>query len=323
MIAKFSPDITQLLAFSREEAERLHNDSVTPIHLLLAIMRMKDNEAQAVLAQLQPDMLELKEQLEARARAHSVLITPNTMDMNLNPEANRIMRLCELEAKCMRSEMVETIHILLAIMKASGNEASDVLEQSNISYRTIADKVSEKCQTTSQPTNETGEADEADEDELEMAGDTTPPTTTKQTQKRPVGKTPNIDNFGFDLTKAAAEGLLDPVVGREMEMERVVQILCRRKKNNPILIGLPGVGKSAIVEGLATRIVQHKVSRSLWGKRLIVLDMAAVVAGTKYRGQFEERIRAIMMELKANPDIIAFIDEIHTIIGAGNASGQM
>ncbi len=319
MTTNFSPDTFNILNFSKEEASRLHCGSVSPLHLLLGIIRHTDNKASQLLAYYLPDgITTLKSQLEMTARQHQVLISPTPADMNFDTQANRIMRLCKLEASLMKSESIEPIHVLLAILKANDNEASDILQRMDITYEKV-----NRQQTTD---NGQWSGDESDDDEEEMepvsAGLEGSVISIRQ-QKKQESKTPALDSFGTDLTQMAAEDLLDPVVGREKEIERVSQILNRRKKNNPILIGEPGVGKSAIVEGLAQRIIDHKISRTLWNKRLVVLDLASVVAGTKYRGQFEERLRCIMMELKQNPDVIVFIDEIHTLIGAGNASGSM
>ena len=327
-MTKFSPDMTFVLGFSKEEAERLHNDSVTPVHLLLGILRHNRNNALDILQNLQPDIPFLKQELERSARMHQVLIVPNHNDLNFDVKASRIMRLCALEARLMKSDVIDTEHVLLAIMKASDNEASNILEQMNITYQDLVNASQPQKDTMSnQPTtNNLNEIDDEDEEESFSFSSSTPSQDKQATvtaAPKSVAKTPVLDNFGTDLTRAAAEGLLDPVVGREKEIERVAQILSRRKKNNPILIGQPGVGKSAIVEGLALRIVQHRISRSLWNKRVIVLDLSSVVAGTKYRGQFEERIRSIVAELQKNPDTIIFIDEIHTIVGAGSAPGTM
>jgi ATP-dependent Clp protease ATP-binding subunit ClpC len=217
--------------------------------------------------------------------------------------------------------MIDTQHILLAILKASDNEASEILELQNISYSDVASIAHPQ---SIQRNMSEEEDDEEDDDMTPTASRSSNDASSRTQTAKPVqGKTPVLDNFTTDLTKAAEEGLLDPVIGREKEIERVAQILSRRKKNNPILIGQPGVGKSAIVEGLAIRIAQHRVSRQLWDKRVLVLDLSSVVAGTKYRGQFEERIRNIVQELQKNPNTIIFIDEIHTMVGAGNASGSM
>ena len=317
--------MTYVLSFSKEEAERLHNDCVTPVHLLLGILRHSGNHAINILKQLQPDLPLLKQELEQTARQHQVLISPNQNDLNFDVKASRIMRLCVLEARLMQSDIIDTEHILLAIMKASDNDASNILERMNITYQDLAEATRPQIDSNKN-TDFNDDADYSYDEEEGMAAmaDGSGQSVTQTTQiKKDTGKTPVLDNFGLDLTKAAAEGLLDPVIGREKEIERVAQILSRRKKNNPILIGQPGVGKSAIVEGLAIRIVQHRISHILWDKRVIVLDMASVVAGTKYRGQFEERIRSIVNELQKNPNIIIFIDEIHTIVGAGSAAGTM
>ena len=318
MTKNFSPETFNILNFSKEEASRLHCGSVSPLHLLLGILRHTDNKARQLLAYYLPDgITTLKSQLELTARQHQVLISPTPADMNFDTQANRIMRLCKLEASLMKSESIEPLHVLLAILKANDNEASDILQRLDITY--------EKIQTPSNSSmNDNWNDDDDDEEDMEpvsagLEGNVIP----VRVQKKQDSKTPALDNFGTDLTQMAAEGLLDPVIGREKEIERVAQILNRRKKNNPILIGEPGVGKSAIVEGLAQRIIDHRISRTLWNKRIVVLDLASVVAGTKYRGQFEERLRCIIKELQQNPKVIVFIDEIHTLIGAGNAAGSM
>ena len=316
MTTNFSPDTFNILNFSKEEASRLHCGSVSPLHLLLGIIRHTDNKASQLLAYYLPDgVAQLKTQLEMTARQHQVLISPTPADMNFDTQANRIMRLCKLEASLMKSETIEPIHVLLAILKANDNEASDILQRLDITY--------EKVNSQQTPDNRLPNDEDDDEDLEPVSAGLEGNVISVRMQKKQESKTPALDNFGTDLTFMAAQDLLDPVVGREKEIERVAQILNRRKKNNPILIGEPGVGKSAIVEGLAQRIVNHRVSRTLWNKRIVVLDLASVVAGTKYRGQFEERLRCIMNELKQNPDVIVFIDEIHTLVGAGNAAGSM
>ena len=321
MTNKFSPDMTNVLCFCKEEAERLHNDKVTPIHLLLAILRHEDNQAKKMLNQLHADLHEIKYQSESVARKHQVIDTPGTEEINLDAQATRILRLCVLEARLLQAEQIDTQHVLLAILKSSGNDASEILERNNISYKDVANLINP--QAMQHNVDDEGDEEEEDGDLMPTAGKAAQPSVRQQPTKTEKGKTPVLDNFTTDLTQAAEDGLLDPIIGREKEIERLAQILGRRKKNNPILIGQPGVGKSAIVEGLATRIVQRKVSRQLWDKRVLTLDLSSVVAGTKYRGQFEERIRNIIQELQKNPDIIIFIDEIHTIVGAGNASGSM
>ena len=325
MTTNFSPDTFNILNFSKEEASRLHCGSVSPLHLLLGILRHTDNKANQMLAYHLPDgMPALKKELETTARQHQVLISPMPADMNFDTQANRVMRLCKLEASLMKSESIEPLHVLLAILKADDNEASEILHRLDITYDKMACVNASENSNSNSADNDSTAFDSNDDEEMEpisAGGDSS--AVSIRIQKKNGSKTPALDNFGTDLTKIAQEGLLDPVVGRDKEIERVAQILSRRKKNNPILIGEPGVGKSAIVEALALRINAHRISRSLWNKRIVVLDMASVVAGTKYRGQFEERLRCIIKELQQNPDIIVFIDEIHTIVGAGNASGSM
>ena len=318
MISKrFSPEVTAMLSLSREEALRLYNDKVTPALLMLGMIRQK-SQAIGLLSQMSVDIPRLKEQLEGLARETSGDAVCTTDEMALDETASRIIRLSVLESVVTKSETIEVIHILLAILREESNEANKLLIEQNITYQRLTQTLYPQMDVTA-GYNFTEEKD--DEDEEELSGNTQGIGTT--TAQQPGDQTPVLDKFGTDLTQAAQERLLDPVVGREREIERVAQILSRRKKNNPILIGEPGVGKSAIVEGLAQRIVEHRISRALWGKRVVVLDLGAVVAGTKYRGQFEERMRAIMIELQKHPEVIIFIDEIHTIIGAGSAAGTM
>ena len=323
MATKFSPDMSMVLAFSKEEAERLNNGSVTPSHILLAMLRHKENSAVSVLQKLNIDLQVLKRRLEESTQDSRLLIAPSINDMDFDLNASRVIRLGALEARLMHSESIDTIHLLLAILKANDCQASNIMSEMNVTYASLAQIAHNNKEQKNREDNENKNTDEeavveyVTPEEDSPAASSTPRNTSSDTQ------TPLLDNFGTDLTKAAQENLLDPVVGRENEIERVAQILCRRKKNNPILIGEPGCGKSAIVEGLAQLIVKHRISRSLWDKRIVMLDMACVVAGTKYRGQFEERIRSISNELKNNPNVIVFIDEIHTIVGAGNAEGSM
>lgn len=323
MATKFSPDMSMVLAFSKEEAERLNNGSVTPSHILLAMLRHKENSAVSVLQKLNIDLQVLKRRLEESTQDNRLLIAPSINDMDFDLNASRVIRLGALEARLMHSESIDTIHLLLAILKANDCQTSNIMSEMNVTYASLAQIAHNNKEQKNREDNENKNTDEeavveyVTPEEDSPAASSTPRNTSSDTQ------TPLLDNFGTDLTKAAQENLLDPVVGRENEIERVAQILCRRKKNNPILIGEPGCGKSAIVEGLAQLIVKHRISRSLWDKRIVMLDMACVVAGTKYRGQFEERIRSISNELKNNPNVIVFIDEIHTIVGAGNAEGSM
>ena len=315
--------MSMVLAYSKEEAERLNNGSVTPSHILLAMLRHKENSAVSVLQKLNIDLQVLKRRLEESTQDNRLLIAPSINDMDFDLNASRVIRLGALEARLMHSESIDTIHLLLAILKANDCQASNIMSEMNVTYASLAQIAHNNKEQKNREDNENKNTDEeavveyVTPEEDSPAASSTPRNTSSDTQ------TPLLDNFGTDLTKAAQENLLDPVVGRENEIERVAQILCRRKKNNPILIGEPGCGKSAIVEGLAQLIVKHRISRSLWDKRIVMLDMACVVAGTKYRGQFEERIRSISNELKNNPNVIVFIDEIHTIVGAGNAEGSM
>ncbi len=325
---RFSERMTNIVNFSREEANRLKNSNITPEHLLLGILREGNGKAIELLKIQNVDILELKNHLEDTLKFSAVEGLPAIVDLPLNAEAGRIMRISLLEARLLKNELVDSEHLLLAILKDNNTDAASTLTECGLDYQKTLNLIQQK-QTNIQDGMGYTEDDDLENEEDDNYKKTSNPvgsqhhtqqaTSTPRTQK----DTPALNNFGTDITKAAAEGKLDPVVGREKEIERVAQILSRRKKNNPILIGEPGVGKSAIVEGLAMRIVQQKVSRMLFNKRVVMLDLAAVVAGTKYRGQFEERLRTIMKELQSNPDIILFIDEIHTIIGAGAASGSM
>ncbi len=315
---KFSKDMTSLFAFSKEEAERTECDNVSPEHLLLGMLRQNVSNATRMMHRTQPDLLELKRHLEKVTREHRVTSVPDRNEMELNHEATRLMRLSVLEARAQRSEQVDTEHLLKAMLKDNGSSIQQVLKEHGLTSESVCGDVQNGYGQSTDA--EGGDAEGGGKYEMSDAGAAATPSLTK---KKAGSGTPVLDNFCTDLTDKARKGELDPVVGREKEMERVAQILARRKKNNPILIGEPGVGKSAIVEGLAQRIVQHKVSRQLWDKRILTLDMAAMVAGTKFRGQFEERIRNLLLELENNPDIIIYIDEIHTIIGAGGSQGSM
>ena len=329
---QFSPKISEVLIYSKEEAIRLHNDCVAPEHLLLGLIREGEGKAIQILRLLNLDFKSVKLRAEQSVQNASANGTDNSAEIILSEKAAKIMRLCLLEARMLKAQVADTEHILLAIMKEKDNNACRILEENGIRYTDILNLFTQKTEKTDIQSGFGFPDEEEEEEEYErrkpnggnpMNESNAARTQTAQPQRKSANNTPVLDNFGTDLTRAAQDGVLDPVVGREREIERVSQILSRRKKNNPILIGEPGVGKSAIVEGLALRIVQKKVSRTLFDKRVIALDMAAVVAGTKYRGQFEERIRSILTELQKNPDVILFIDEIHTIIGAGSAPGSM
>ena len=304
--------------FSREEAERTECDNVSPEHLLLGILRQNVSNATRMMHKVQPDLLSLKRHLEKVVLEKKVAVVPDRNSMELNRDATRLMRLSVLEARAQHSEEVDTEHLLKAMLKDQGSPIQQLLEEHGLTRENLyGDVKSGYSQTDDEEESENGESDFKTNDAINNDH----PTLTKN--KTAKSGTPVLDNFCTDLTEKARKGELDPVVGREKEMERVAQILSRRKKNNPILIGEPGVGKSAIVEGLAQRIIERKVARQLWGKRVLTLDMAALVAGTKFRGQFEERVRNLLMELEKNPDIIIYIDEIHTIIGAGGSQGSM
>lgn len=319
---QFTQRVPDIIMYSKEEANRLRNSYIGPEHLLLGLIREGEGKAIEILFNLQINLQDIKNQLEAIVKNNAENDTTYDENISFNDKASKVLKLCILEAKLLRNIAADSEHILLAIMKVKDNAAFHVLESNGVTY--------EKIKLTLQPDTHAGLGFSEDEDEDEDIRQS--PSGNKSNaaqqqarpaQKKPANDTPVLDNFGTDMTKAAEEGKLDPVVGRVKEIERLAQILSRRKKNNPILIGEPGVGKSAIVEGLALRIVEKKVSRILFDKRVIALDMTAVVAGTKYRGQFEERIRSILNELKKNPNIILFIDEIHTIVGAGSAAGSM
>ena len=319
---QFTQRVSDIIMYSKEEANRLRNSYIGPEHLLLGLIREGEGKAIEILSNLQINLQDIKNQLEAIVKNNAENDTTYDENISFNEKASKVLKLCILEAKLLRNIAADSEHILLAIMKVKDNAAFHVLESNGVTY--------EKIKLTLQPDTHAGLGFSEDEDEDEDIRQS--PSGNKSNaaqqqarpaQKKPANDTPVLDNFGTDMTKAAEEGKLDPVVGRVKEIERLAQILSRRKKNNPILIGEPGVGKSAIVEGLALRIVEKKVSRILFDKRVIALDMTAVVAGTKYRGQFEERIRSILNELKKNPNIILFIDEIHTIVGAGSAAGSM
>ena len=326
----FSQRISDVIQFSKEEANRLRNNYIGPEHLLLGLIREGEGKAVQILKDLYVDLEMVKKTLENDLRSSAVTPENYSEDITFDEKASKILKMSILESRILKSPATDTEHMLLAIMRENQNKASQILEENEVTYQKVMDKLVPKAEPQSG-------LDFGEDEEEEEEGIRRQPTgngessffsqeakqTTRTQQQKPNNDTPVLDSFGTDMTKAASEGKLDPIVGREKEIERLAQILSRRKKNNPILIGEPGVGKSAIVEGLALRIIEKKVSRILFDKRVIALDMTAVVAGTKYRGQFEERIRAILNELKKNPNIILFIDEIHNIVGAGSAAGSM
>ena len=328
MSNEFTQQVSDIVVYGKEEANRLQNDHIEPEHLLLGILRDGECKAAEVLKSFYLDLKGIKNELETQLREKSILEN-YSQDISFSGEASKILTLSKLEARLMNDEKVDTPHILLAIMRDNQNNAYKILEKNDVTYEKIIDRLKQE----EAPFDGLDFNDDEEEEGIGRRGNADKNNdgfgssanrqTTQTEQKQADGGTPYLDNYGIDLTKAAEGGKLDPVVGREKEIERIAQILSRRKKNNPILIGEPGVGKSAIAEGLALRIVEKRVSRALFGKRIISLDMTAVVAGTKYRGQFEERIRAILTEVKKHPDVILFIDEIHTIVGAGSAAGSM
>ena len=323
MTSQFSPKVSEILAFSREEATRLASSYVGPEHLLLGILREKGGPVIDLLNHLELNILGIKYALEERVRTDQVGTSLQTSDPVLNDKASNILKLAVLEARIQHTQMVDVQHLLLAILHDQmNNGAKEVLENNNLTYEKAIQLLKKKPMTDGLGLPDEDE-EEFDDTKSSHQRDGNRRRTTTAAQPQSKSNTPILDNFSTDLTRAATEGKLDPVVGREKEIQRVTEILCRRKKNNPILIGEPGVGKSAIVEGLAQLISKRLTSPVLFNRRVVSLDMTAIVAGTKYRGQFEERIRALLKELEQNPDIIVFIDEIHTLIGAGSTPGSM
>ena len=327
MTSQFSPKVSQILAFSREEAARLASRSVGPEHLLLGILRDKTGLVHELFVKSDINFQSIKTELEQKVREEDFAQPLRTHELVLNEKASNILKLAVLEARIQSTQMVDEQHLLLAILHDHvNNGAKEVLEFNNMNYEDALTYFQQKANMATDGITMPDKDEEEDDGMLSINGrnsQKSKPSGAATSVQKPTGKTPVLDNFGTDLTKAAAEGKLDPVVGREREIQRVTEILCRRKKNNPILIGEPGVGKSAIVEGLAQMIVKHHTSPVLFNKRIINLDMGAIVAGTKYRGQFEERIRALVKEIEQNPDVVIFIDEIHTLIGAGSTPGSM
>ena len=322
---QFSQRVSDIITYSKEEANRLRNRYIGPEHLLLGMLRDGGGKAIEILMKLDIDLKRVKSRLESFLKdAEDDTLLPDA-EVPLSPMAAKILKMCMLEARLLKSATADAEHVLLAILKDGDNLAATVLEENSVDYQSVFEQLSMKSTNPNAGMGFT-EDDEDEEEDMNTSRASRNPgaePSARTAAKKSSNDTPVLDNFGMDMTRAAGEGKLDPVVGREREIERLAQILSRRKKNNPVLIGEPGVGKSAIVEGLALRIVQKKVSRILFDKRVVMLDMASVVAGTKYRGQFEERIRSIINELQKNPNVILFIDEIHTIVGAGAAAGSM
>ena len=319
MEAKFSNRVKEVISLSREEALRLGHDYIGAEHLLLGMIREGEGVAISLLKKLGITLDSLKKSLEDAVRGTATGNVKNLTNIPLTRQAEKVLKITYLEAKIFKSDLIGTEHLLLSVLRDEDNVATQILNKFDISYDVIKELLEYHTHTP-----KASDAEDADDDSSRLFGSGGAGTGKEATRPgAEKSRTPVLDNFGRDLTKYAEDGKLDPIIGREKEIERVAQILSRRKKNNPILIGEPGVGKTAIAEGLALRIVQKKVSRVLFGKRVVTLDLASLVAGTKYRGQFEERMKAVMNELEKSPEVILFIDEIHTIVGAGGASGSL
>lgn len=318
MEGNFSNRVRDVIQFSREEALRLGHDYIGTEHLILGIIRLGDGIAVKILRNLKCDLQKLKKNIEDTVRGTGGAVTVGNIP--LTKQAEKVLRITYLEAKLYKSDTIGTEHLLLSLLRDDENIAAQILQQFNVTYDGVREELDLIITGKSSRDDQSDTVTDAD---LNTISDTKSSSASSRERKMEKTKTPVLDNFGRDLTKLAEEGKLDPIVGREKEIERVAQILSRRKKNNPVLIGEPGVGKTAIAEGLALRIVKRKVSRVLFDKRVIALDLAALVAGTKYRGQFEERMKAVMNELEKTPNVILFIDELHTIVGAGGASGSL
>ncbi len=315
MEAKFSNRVKEVISLSREEALRLGHDYIGTEHLLLGMIREGEGVAVSLLKKLGISLDELRASIEQATKSSATNNVKNLANIPLTRQSEKVLKITYLEAKIFKSQLIGTEHLLLSILRDEDNIATQILNKFDINYEIVRDQLEYRI---NHPVDST-DADDGDEDSSRMFSGGRQESM-KGSEK---SRTPVLDNFGRDLTKLAEMGKLDPIVGREKEIERVAQILSRRKKNNPILIGEPGVGKTAIAEGLALKIVQKKVSRVLFGKRVVTLDLASLVAGTKYRGQFEERMKAVMNELEKSPEVILFIDELHTIVGAGGASGSL
>jgi ATP-dependent Clp protease ATP-binding subunit ClpC len=319
MEAKFSNRVKEVIQLSREEALRLGHDYIGTEHLLLGMIREGEGVAVSLLKKLGLSMEELRKSIEDTIKGSATGNIKNLTNIPLTRQSERVLKITYLEAKIFKSELIGTEHLLLSILREEDHVATQILSRFQVNYEVIKELLEFHING---PQAKSGDTDDNDEDGSRLFSSSgSGGKETKGTAEK--SRTPVLDNFGRDLTKMAEEGKLDPIVGRDKEIERVAQVLSRRKKNNPILIGEPGVGKTAIAEGLALRIIQKKVSRVLFGKRVITLDLASLVAGTKYRGQFEERMKAVMNELEKSPEVILFIDEIHTIVGAGGASGSL
>ncbi|PZR39844.1 MAG: Clp protease ClpC [Azospira oryzae] len=322
MEAKFSNRVKEVIQLSREEALRLGHDYIGTEHLLLGMIREGEGVAVAVLKKLGVPLPQLRGEIEKISKGTATHQIKNLANIPLTRASEKVLKITYLEAKIFKAQLIGTEHLLLSILRDPDNLATQILNKFDVAYDVVKEMLEYQ---TEQPTA-SSDTDDPDDDSSKMFGGAAGGAgagASKEKKGAEKSRTPVLDNFGRDLTKLAEDNKLDPIVGREKEIERVAQILSRRKKNNPILIGEPGVGKTAIAEGLALRIIQKKVSRVLFGKRVVTLDLASLVAGTKYRGQFEERMKAVMNELEKSPDVILFIDELHTIVGAGGASGSL
>lgn len=320
MEGNFSNKVRDVIQYSREEALRLGHDYIGTEHLILGIVRLGDGIAIRILKNLDCDVSKLKKTIEDTVRGTGGSITVGNIP--LTKQAEKVLRITYLEAKLYKSDTIGTEHLLLSLLRDDENIAAQILQQFNVNYDAVREELDAIYQGKSTSEDQLND-DDAPQASVTPGSRESARSGSAREQKREKSKTPVLDNFGRDLTAMAEENRLDPIVGREKEIERVAQVLSRRKKNNPVLIGEPGVGKTAIAEGLALRIIKRQVSRVLYDKRVIALDVAALVAGTKYRGQFEERMKAVMNELEKNENVILFIDELHTIVGAGGASGSL
>jgi ATP-dependent Clp protease ATP-binding subunit ClpC len=320
MEAKFSNRVKEVISLSREEALRLGHDYIGTEHLLLGMIREGEGVAVGVLKKLGVPLEELRGEIEKISKGTATHEIKNLANIPLTKASEKVLKITYLEAKIFKAQLIGTEHLLLSILRDGDNLATQILNKFDVNYETVK----EMLEYQNESPMASSDTDDPDDDSSKIFGSSGAGSASgKEKKGTEKSRTPVLDNFGRDLTRLAEDNKLDPIVGREKEIERVAQILSRRKKNNPILIGEPGVGKTAIAEGLALRIIQKKVSRVLFGKRVVTLDLASLVAGTKYRGQFEERMKAVMNELEKSPDVILFIDELHTIVGAGGASGSL
>jgi len=321
MEAKFSNRVKEVISLSREEALRLGHDYIGTEHLLLGMVREGEGVAVGVLKKLGVPLDELRNEIEKISKGTATHQVKNLANIPLTKASEKVLKITYLEAKIFKAQLIGTEHLLLSILRDQDNLATQILSKFDVNYEVVKEMLEYQNENPSA----SSDTDDPDDDSSKIFGSGGAGSAGAGKEKKGAEKsrTPVLDNFGRDLTRLAEDNKLDPIVGREKEIERVAQILSRRKKNNPILIGEPGVGKTAIAEGLALRIIQKKVSRVLFGKRVVTLDLASLVAGTKYRGQFEERMKAVMNELEKSPDVILFIDELHTIVGAGGASGSL